>query len=55
MKNSHSESKIKLLIVEDHRIIIEGLLLVLSRIERFGQITASLHTYYLIDTIEKNA
>lgn len=53
MKNTSIESKINILIVEDQQIIVEGLLLILSRVEGFGQITACLHTYYLIDTIEK--
>lgn len=54
MENNLSKEGINLLIVEDQRIFVEGLLLILSRIEGFGNISYCIHVDYLMDTIRKN-
>lgn len=42
---------INLLIVEDQQIIVDGLLLILSSVDGFGEISSCLHTNSLIETI----
>lgn len=48
----HKQNEINILIVEDQRIIVEGLTLILSKVEGFGKISSCLHIYSLLETIE---
>jgi len=54
MEEVTSKKGIDLLIVEDQQIIVEGLLLILSSVKEFNQISTCLHTEFLIQNIYKN-